>query len=257
MLTGIWTPSHFCCEQVPPGGVQMPQLALQQTSPTLHVLGPHAWLVGEMGPHCTWLHDAPGGRQMPQLALQHTCPSGQNAVPQRTPRAAASSTRGGAEPASGGRATAAREASGGGITAPTEDAAERNAVSGIGTVEGDNITSPSVRPPASRTSGVSIAATTAASIVTSSAGRGGAGNGATVDASVGAATGSLATTPASTALQSFCTHAGVGAGAKKPRLPCPSSHRVKATAPAQKATSTMSAPIVQPGRALMRESSFR
>ncbi len=72
VLTGTSTPAHFCCEHVPPGGVQMPQLGLQQTSPTLQVLGPHEALIGEIGPHCTWLHDAPGGRHKLQLALQQT-----------------------------------------------------------------------------------------------------------------------------------------------------------------------------------------
>jgi hypothetical protein len=50
----------------------MPQLALQQTSPTLQVLRPHETLIGEIGPQRTWLHDAPGGRHWLQLALQHT-----------------------------------------------------------------------------------------------------------------------------------------------------------------------------------------
>jgi len=37
---------HSCCEQVPSGGVQMPQLELQQTSPLLHVVGPHGTTLG-------------------------------------------------------------------------------------------------------------------------------------------------------------------------------------------------------------------
>jgi hypothetical protein len=52
--------------------VQIPQLALQQTSPTLQVLGPHETLIGEIGPQRTWLQEAPGGRHCPQLALQQT-----------------------------------------------------------------------------------------------------------------------------------------------------------------------------------------
>ena len=32
---------HACCVQTPSGGVQMPQLSLQQTSPLLQALGPH------------------------------------------------------------------------------------------------------------------------------------------------------------------------------------------------------------------------
>jgi hypothetical protein len=50
----------------------MPQLALQQTSPTLHVLGPQGTLNGEMAPQSTWLHATPGGLQVLQLALQQT-----------------------------------------------------------------------------------------------------------------------------------------------------------------------------------------
>jgi hypothetical protein len=63
----------------------MPQLALQQTSPTLHVLGPQGTLKGEMAPQSTWLQAAPGGLQVLQLALQQTWPSEQVAEPQRTP----------------------------------------------------------------------------------------------------------------------------------------------------------------------------
>lgn len=72
MLTGTCTPAQRCCEQVPPGGVQMPQLALQQTSPTLQVLGPQGTLKGEMAPQSIWLQVAPGGLQVLQLALQQT-----------------------------------------------------------------------------------------------------------------------------------------------------------------------------------------
>jgi hypothetical protein len=36
-------------EQVPPGGTQIPQLGLQQTSLTLHVFGPHGALTGNVG----------------------------------------------------------------------------------------------------------------------------------------------------------------------------------------------------------------
>jgi hypothetical protein len=53
----------------------MPQLGLQQTWPTLQVLGPHIMLLAKFGRSqrsCEQL--APGSAQVPQLSLQHTCP---------------------------------------------------------------------------------------------------------------------------------------------------------------------------------------
>src|SRR5205823_12305505 len=59
-----------------PGFVQMPQLALQQTGPTLHVLGPHGVLMGTWTPSQRCCEQVPpGGVQMPQLALQQTSPT--------------------------------------------------------------------------------------------------------------------------------------------------------------------------------------
>jgi hypothetical protein len=46
-LLGYVGPSQSAELHVPPGGVQMPQLALQQTSPTLHVFSPQRTLVAK------------------------------------------------------------------------------------------------------------------------------------------------------------------------------------------------------------------
>ena len=54
----------------------MPQLALQQTCPTLHVLRPQWTLMGTCTPsHFCCEQVPPGGVQMPQLALQQTSPT--------------------------------------------------------------------------------------------------------------------------------------------------------------------------------------
>ncbi len=57
-----------------PGFVQMPQLGLQQTSPTLQVLSPQGALNGVIGglSHGSCEQVSPEGTQMPQLRLQHT-----------------------------------------------------------------------------------------------------------------------------------------------------------------------------------------
>jgi hypothetical protein len=55
---------HCAFEQVPPGGVQIPQLKLQQTSVTLQVLGPHMTLIGAWGAlHKTFGQSPPGAVQ--------------------------------------------------------------------------------------------------------------------------------------------------------------------------------------------------
>jgi hypothetical protein len=60
-------------EHSAPGGVQIPQLGLQHTSPMLQVLTPHGVLTGEVGaPQNTLVHIPPGGVHTPQLGLQHT-----------------------------------------------------------------------------------------------------------------------------------------------------------------------------------------
>lgn len=48
-LTGFCIEVQVCCEQVAPGAAQMPQLALQQTWPTLQVFMPHCTLTGSEG----------------------------------------------------------------------------------------------------------------------------------------------------------------------------------------------------------------
>jgi hypothetical protein len=66
--------------------VQIPQLGLQQSSPTLHVLEPHATLPGTTGiPHTSCEHFSPGGVQVPQLALQQTSPAAHTLLPHCSP----------------------------------------------------------------------------------------------------------------------------------------------------------------------------
>ena len=98
--------------QSSPGRVQVPQLALQQSSPTLHVLGPQATLLGTTGmPHTSCEHFSPGGTQVPQLALQQTRPAAHTPLPHCSPVCA---TATGAVPAS--------------ATAAADDAAEPVAI---------------------------------------------------------------------------------------------------------------------------------
>jgi hypothetical protein len=50
-LSTHWTGgAQTCCVQTPPGGVQIPQLSLQQTSPFWQALEPHGTVVAG---HCT------------------------------------------------------------------------------------------------------------------------------------------------------------------------------------------------------------
>jgi hypothetical protein len=82
--------SHGAVLQVCPGRAHVPQLALQQTSPVLQVLGPHGTLSDErLMPHTACEHFCPGSTQVPQLALQHTLPSVHTALPHGTSSAAA------------------------------------------------------------------------------------------------------------------------------------------------------------------------
>ena len=68
---------HSAWEHEAPGAAQVPQLALQQTCPTLQVLIPQGRLTGIVGPpwQARASQAAPGAAQMPQLALQQTCPT--------------------------------------------------------------------------------------------------------------------------------------------------------------------------------------
>jgi hypothetical protein len=63
----------------------MPQLALQQTWPTLQVFIPHVTLNGMVGPsHVVEAQVSPGTTQVPQLALQQTWPTLQVFIPHAT-----------------------------------------------------------------------------------------------------------------------------------------------------------------------------
>jgi hypothetical protein len=86
-LNGIsGPPAHGVASQVWPGRTQTPQLGLQHSSPTLHVLGPHETLATHGGtPQSALPQLSPGSVQMPQLALQHTCPTPHVIVPHATP----------------------------------------------------------------------------------------------------------------------------------------------------------------------------
>ena len=89
---------------VSPGRTQIPQLALQQSSPTLHVLGPQRTLDGWAGMlqlNCE--QSSPGFAQRPQLALQQTLPGPHVVAPQVT-------TSGAAEADGAAEATGAAEA---------------------------------------------------------------------------------------------------------------------------------------------------
>jgi len=67
--------------QTPSGGVQMPQLSLQQTSPGAQIVAPQATLTGPGGSQKTSMHAAPNGAQIPQLSLQQYSPAPQKVVP--------------------------------------------------------------------------------------------------------------------------------------------------------------------------------
>jgi hypothetical protein len=58
----------------PSGGVQMPQLSLQQTSPGGQVVGPHGTPAG-VGSQKISMHPPPIGAQIPQLGLQQYSPA--------------------------------------------------------------------------------------------------------------------------------------------------------------------------------------
>jgi hypothetical protein len=72
LLGALGAPVHSAWLHDAPGGVQTPQLALQQTCPTLQVLGPHSTLADTFGtPQSCFVQLCSGPVQMPQLALQH------------------------------------------------------------------------------------------------------------------------------------------------------------------------------------------
>jgi hypothetical protein len=68
-----------------PGRIQIPQLLLQHSSPTLHVFEPQEGLVNTADmPHTCCEQMSPGGAQVPQLALQQTSRSGHCTFPHCT-----------------------------------------------------------------------------------------------------------------------------------------------------------------------------
>jgi hypothetical protein len=116
-LNGTVGPSsHLAWLHVAPAAAQMPQLALQQTSPMLHVLLPHPALFGnEAKPQLCLVQVWPGGVQIPHVALQHTSPGAHVAAPHTT---------GGAGCALG----AGCDAVGGGADGVKDDGAEASGV---------------------------------------------------------------------------------------------------------------------------------
>jgi hypothetical protein len=88
-LWGYWiSPVQRRWSQVSPGDTQVPQLALQQSSPTLQVFLPQTTLLGTTGmPQTSWSQVCPGSVQVPQLALQQTLPGGHVVLPHGGPAA--------------------------------------------------------------------------------------------------------------------------------------------------------------------------
>src|SRR5437868_8540113 len=228
----------------------MPQLALQQTSPTLHVLGPHGALYGDIGPHWTWLHDAPGARHVPQLALQQTWPSAHVAAPHRTPREPASCARGCAAPLS--CAALADDAS---VEGGAADATTRGPINDAMLAAGATraIASARIPPPSINRRGSSRPA----SIAASSASADGAGASGTTRGAVDTEVVALADGVGAGSLtigfdaQSLPAQVGTGAGGKRRWKVSLSSQCVRPTAPAANAARTTSAPMTQPASVLM------
>src|SRR5215211_7480892 len=65
----------------PSGGVQMPQLSLQQTCPGAQILGPQATPTSPGGSQKISMQPPPSGAQMPQLSLQQYSPAPQKLGP--------------------------------------------------------------------------------------------------------------------------------------------------------------------------------
>ena len=70
----------------PSGGVQMPQLSLQQTSPTGQTVGPHGTPTSPGGSQYISMHPSPSGAQIPQLSLQQYSPRPHAFTPHGSPR---------------------------------------------------------------------------------------------------------------------------------------------------------------------------
>ena len=71
--------------QTPSGGVQMPQLSLQQTCPGAQTVGPHGRPTGSGGSQKISMQPPPTGAQIPQLSLQQYSPAPQKFGPQGSP----------------------------------------------------------------------------------------------------------------------------------------------------------------------------
>jgi hypothetical protein len=71
--------------QRPSGGVQMPQLSLQQTCPGGQIVGPHGMPDSLGGPQKSSMHPPSSGAQMPQLSLQQYSPGAQTLEPHDSP----------------------------------------------------------------------------------------------------------------------------------------------------------------------------
>ena len=67
--------------QTPSGGVQMPQLSLQQICPGGQIVGPHGTPGSLGGSQKSSMHPPPSGAQMPQLSLQQYSPGPQTLAP--------------------------------------------------------------------------------------------------------------------------------------------------------------------------------
>lgn len=78
---------HAIWMQTPSGGVQMPQLALQHTSPISQVTGPQGSpnATSSSGKQNCCVQTAPIGAHMEQLSLQQYSPSPHHAWPQGVP----------------------------------------------------------------------------------------------------------------------------------------------------------------------------
>lgn len=71
--------------QTPPGGVQMPQLSLQQTCPGAQMVGPHGMPTWPGGSQKISMQPPPSGAQIPQLSLQQYSPVPQKFGPHGSP----------------------------------------------------------------------------------------------------------------------------------------------------------------------------
>jgi hypothetical protein len=69
----------------PSGGVQMPQLSLQQTCQGAQIVGPQATPTWSGGAQKSSMQPPPSGAQIPQLSLQQYSPDPQTFRPHGSP----------------------------------------------------------------------------------------------------------------------------------------------------------------------------